>query len=77
MGEKRNAYKILVRKSEGIKRNKISTINWFRTGSVVGSFDHDNEPLGFIKGRQFLEHKSDYQLLKYNCPRVSLLILVI
>jgi hypothetical protein len=77
MGEKRNAYKILVTKSEGIKRNKILIINWIRTGSVVGYFDHDNEPLSFIKGRQFLECISNYQPLKYNCPRVSLFILVI
>jgi hypothetical protein len=30
---------------------------------VVGSCDHDNEPSGSIKRREFLDYLSDYQLL--------------
>jgi len=31
---------------------------------VVGSYKHGNEPLGAIKGMEFLDQLSDYQLLK-------------
>jgi hypothetical protein len=30
---------------------------------VVGCYEHDNEASGSIKGREFLEYLSDYQLL--------------
>jgi hypothetical protein len=29
---------------------------------VAGSCEHDNEPSGSIKGREFLDQLSDYQL---------------
>jgi hypothetical protein len=31
---------------------------------MVGSCEHGNELLGFIKGGKFLDYMSDYQLLK-------------
>jgi len=31
---------------------------------VAGSREHDNEPLGSIKGGKFLDEQSDYKLLK-------------
>jgi hypothetical protein len=31
---------------------------------VVGRCEHGNEPLGSIKGGEFLDKLSDYQLLK-------------
>jgi hypothetical protein len=31
---------------------------------MVGSFEHGNEPAGSIKGGEFLDHMSDYQILK-------------
>jgi hypothetical protein len=31
---------------------------------VAGSCEHGNEPPGYIKGREFIEQLSDYQLLK-------------
>jgi hypothetical protein len=35
---------------------KVSTgFIWLRTGPMVGSWEHGNEPLGFIKGRELLE----------------------
>jgi hypothetical protein len=37
---------------------------WVGMGSVVGSCEHSNEPLGFIKGREFLDMLRDYQLVK-------------
>jgi hypothetical protein len=30
---------------------------------MVGSFEHSDKPLGSIKGREFLVHLTDYQLL--------------
>jgi hypothetical protein len=33
--------------------------NWMHLGSVVGSCEHGNEPLGSIKGRKFLDQLSD------------------
>jgi hypothetical protein len=32
----------------------------------MGSCEHGNEPLGFIKGDKFLALLSDYQILKEN-----------
>jgi hypothetical protein len=29
-------------------------------GPVAGSCEHGNEPLGYIKGKEFLDHQSDY-----------------
>jgi hypothetical protein len=37
---------------------------------VVGSCEHSNEPLGFIKGRKFVDKLSDY-LLKNHCASWS------
>jgi hypothetical protein len=34
---------------------------------VTGSCEHSNEPLCYIKGREFLEKLSDYYLLKKDC----------
>jgi hypothetical protein len=34
---------------------------------VAGSCKHGNETLGAIKGREFVYHLSDYQLLKKDC----------
>jgi hypothetical protein len=31
---------------------------------LEGTGEHGNEPSGFIKGREFLDYLSDYQLLK-------------
>lgn len=33
-------------------------------GAVMGSYEHDNEPSGFVKAREFLNHCSDYEVLK-------------
>jgi hypothetical protein len=35
-----------------------------RLGPVAGSWEYGNEPLGSIKGEEFLEYLSDYKLLK-------------
>jgi hypothetical protein len=29
---------------------------WLRIGVSLGSFEHGNEPLGYIKHRKFLHH---------------------
>jgi hypothetical protein len=31
---------------------------------MAGSCEHSNEPTGSIKGREFLDHLSDYQIPK-------------
>jgi hypothetical protein len=41
---------------------------------VADSCEHGNEPSGSIKGGNFLEQLSDYQLLKQDSPLVSLLV---
>jgi hypothetical protein len=33
-------------------------------GPVVGSCEHGNEPLSFIKGGEFIDQLSDYELFK-------------
>jgi hypothetical protein len=43
-------------------------------GQIVGFYQHDNEPLGSIKGVKFLGQLSDYQHLK-DCS-VELVILI-
>jgi len=37
-------------------------------GPVVGSCEHDNEPLDSIKGDEFLHYLSEYYLLKDSVP---------
>jgi hypothetical protein len=32
--------------------------------TVAGSCEHDNKTSGSIKGREFIEQRNDYQLLK-------------
>jgi hypothetical protein len=69
----RNAYKILVGKSEGkrplgnigvdgriildwmLGKWSWTGFTWLRIESVVGFFEHGNEPSGSIKGREFLD----------------------
>jgi hypothetical protein len=41
--------------------------NWLMLCSVVFCFKHNNEPLGFIRGREFLDQLSYYLLLKKGC----------
>jgi hypothetical protein len=36
---------------------------------VAGSCERSNEPLGSIKGREFLDYSSDYWLLKGSTPQ--------
>lgn len=38
--------------------------NWHRICPVVESFEHGNEPSGSIRGGDFLDQLSDYQLKK-------------
>jgi hypothetical protein len=33
-------------------------------GPVMGSCEHGNEPTGSIKAREFLDHHSDYKVIK-------------
>jgi hypothetical protein len=33
-------------------------------GPIVGSYEHTNEPSGFIQGGEFLDEMNDYSLLK-------------
>jgi hypothetical protein len=37
---------------------------WFRTGTMTGCCEHDNEPLGSAKGGYFHDQLNDYQLLR-------------
>jgi hypothetical protein len=64
MGEMRNAYKSLVRKSNGLGNLGVDGriirvgrcgLDSFGSGEelVVGSCEHGNQPLGSIKGREF------------------------
>jgi len=39
-------------------------VDWIRLGPVVGFCEHGNEPSDSIKGGEFLDYMSDYQLLK-------------
>jgi len=39
-------------------------LSWLCQGLVLGSYEHGNELLGSIKGREFLDKLSDSQLLK-------------
>jgi hypothetical protein len=41
--------------------------NWLVLCSVVFCFKHDNEPLGFIRGKEFLDQLSYCLLLKNGC----------
>jgi hypothetical protein len=41
---------------------------------VAASCEHSNEPLGFIKGRYFLDLLSDYHLLKKDSTPLSLFV---
>jgi hypothetical protein len=50
---------------------------WLRMGSIVASCEHNNEPLGSIKGGEFLDQMSNCQLLKDSAPRSSLVISVL
>jgi hypothetical protein len=38
----------------------------------VGSYGHGNEPLDSIKGGEFIEYVSNYQLLKEDCGPLRL-----
>jgi hypothetical protein len=38
-------------------------------GPATGSCEHGNEPSSSIKGGEFLDQLSDYQLLKGSVPR--------
>jgi hypothetical protein len=40
---------------------------------VAGSREHGNEPLGSIKGGEFLDHMSGCQLLKEDCAEITVL----
>jgi hypothetical protein len=35
-------------------------------GPVLGTYEHDDEPSGSLKGGEFLEHLNGYQLIKKN-----------
>jgi len=35
---------------------------------VAGSCEHDNKPLGYVKGGELLDQLSDYRLLKDSPP---------
>jgi hypothetical protein len=37
---------------------------WLGIGSSGGSFQHGDEPLGYLKDEEFLDQVSGYQLLK-------------
>jgi len=76
MGEMRNAYKILVRKRkiqncgdvwvDGriILKGSLKEVVHVRTRLIWLRIGSSNEPSGSIKVGKFLDHLSDYQLLK-------------
>jgi hypothetical protein len=41
--------------------------NWLVLCSVMFCFKHDNEPLSFIRGREFLDQLNYFLLLKKGC----------
>jgi len=41
---------------------------------VAGSCEHCNEALGSIKGKEFLDYLSDYQLLKKDSASMELVV---
>jgi hypothetical protein len=49
-------------------------LNWVRKGSESGSSEYGNELSGFIKGMEFLDHVSNYQLPKYHSPPCSKIV---
>jgi hypothetical protein len=50
---------------------KTPDISGSEQGPVVGSCEQNNEPLGSIKGREFLDYLSDYWLLEKDFDRWS------
>jgi hypothetical protein len=50
---------------------------WPGQGPVAGSGRHDNEPSNLIKGGEFLDQLSDYQLLKKDCDPWSFAVCLV
>jgi hypothetical protein len=64
MGAKRNAYRILVGKPEGMRPLGIPRCRWVDNIEMEGSCERGNEPSGSIKCWEVLEWMYNWQLLK-------------
>jgi hypothetical protein len=47
-----------------LKEGGCGNVGWIQLAPVAGTYEHDNENSGSIKGGKFLEQMSNYQLLK-------------